>query len=183
MSERNKAAKTGSKQGVASGNPLGLRHPALTPMPEALRPRPIAHVDAGAVARAPKSRGGAMAGRRTTGRQSGYVINLEALQRVVSPLEDRARRTGRHGAMVARLERVRVAVDGGATIRAAVTDGQVDSWHARQALTHALGVGQNVTDWDQERFRTQGERLALVERVLAELGVGKRRGGWSVSGR
>lgn len=46
-------------------------------------------------------------------------------------------------------------------------------------MSNALGVP--LANWDREPGRTLGERLALVERSLAECGDAPRRGGWSVS--
>lgn len=62
-----------------------------------------------------------------------------------------------------------------------IGDGEAISWHARDALTHRLGVGEFVANWDGRKHRTQSERIALVDAVLEELGADKRRGGWSVS--
>jgi len=57
---------------------------------------------------------------------------------------------------------------------------------AKSAYAVRIEANGQLVDWDRSLSRTQLERIALVERVLAELGaepVPPRRGGWSVSGR
>ena len=143
-------------------NPLGMHPCALTPMPAELRP--CAAVGA--------LRGGAVGSRRAPGVVSGYV----------SPLRARAERTGHLDELRQRLTAARREVRAGGSLLEAVADGTLEGWRARLALQHALGFP--LADWDNAAGRTQGERLALVERVLSELGVAQvRRGGWSVSGR
>lgn len=112
-------------------------------------------------------------GRRVAGGKSSLYV---------SPLADRAERRGHLTELSAHLLGVKAAVAAGDTLLEAVGDGTLWGWRSREALSHALGVP--VANWDRERGRTQAERLALVERVLSELGVALvRRGGWSVSGR
>ena len=137
-------------------NPLGLHHPAATPMPQELRSAPQRAVSA--------------AGERRVsgGKQSAYV----------SPLGARAERRGELVELRAHVAAVRVAVDAGGTLLEAVADGTLWGWRTREALSHALG--EPLANWDRQPGRTRLERVALVERVLAELGV-VHRGGWQVS--
>jgi len=91
----------------------------------------------------------------------------------------RVERNGQLVGLVEFLRHVRVEVDAGGALTAAVADGTLWGWRARQALSHCLGVP--VATWDAEPGRTQQERLALVARALTECGVEARRGGWAVS--
>ena len=148
----NPVARGGKRgQGVA----LGLSHPALTPMPAALRlsaPVPT------------------MGARRVAVVKSAYAVRIEA--------------NGQPVDLVDFLLKVRAQAYAGGFLTDAVADGTLWGWRARMALTQALGFGENLVDWDRSLARTQLERIALVERVLAELGaepVPPRRGGWSVS--
>ena len=140
-----------------AANPLGLRHPSLVPMPAALRlsaPVPT------------------MGARRVAVVKSAYAVRIEANGQLVD--------------LVDFLLKVRAQAYAGGFLTDAVADGTLWGWRARMALTQALGFGENLVDWDRSLARTQLERIALVERVLAELGaepVLPRRGGWSVSGR
>ena len=104
------------------------------------------------------------------GRKSGYVA---------SPRADRLRRTGCLEQVVKHLEVVRRHVAGGGSITEALLTGTLAAWHARLALNAGCDSA-SVATWDERR--TQAERLALVDRVLGELG-GKQQhgGGWSVS--
>lgn len=75
------------------------------------------------------------------------------------------------------LRAVRFAVQDGEALTDAVATGTLWGWRAREALSNCLGVP--LANWDREPGRTQLERLALVERVLAECGV-EHKGGWRV---
>jgi len=134
-------------------------------MPQELRPRPgVLSLGEGEVA----------VGSRRAARASGYV----------SPLRDRAERTGHLAELIARLRAARRAVLADGSLLEAVADGTLEGWRTRLALQHALGFA--LADWDQAAGRTRAERLALVDRVLTELGAQPtpaRRGGWSVTGR
>lgn len=90
----------------------------------------------------------------------------------------RAERRGELPEVVQALLAVRVAVRAGGTLLESVADGTLLGWRTREALNSCLS--EPVANWDRAAGRTQGERLALVERALAELGV-VHRGGWSVS--
>lgn len=166
------SAKQKAKSGACSepsraessgGNPLGLPHPARTPMPEALRP---------SVASA--------SGVRRVRRKavSDYVA---------SAWVSRAQRTGQVLGLADRLRALLAQVEAGANIVDGVADGTLWGWHTRQALGCALG--ENLVAWDGQIGRSRGERLALIRRALGELGAtapetlgpAKRRGGWSVS--
>lgn len=149
---------TSRAQEGARGNPLGLRHPARTPMPEELRTPP-------SVAASPTT------GRRVAGGQrSGYVSALAA----------RAERNGTAPALRLRLEQLRVAAEAGRPLLPLVADGSLDGWATRCALTAALPFGVSLADWDRDPGRTRLERVALVMRVLGEVAP-PRRGGWRVT--
>jgi len=94
-----------------------------------------------------------------------------------SPYAARAERKGQLVELVDVLRAVRGEAQQGRALTDAVATGTLWGWRAREALSHCLGVP--LANWDRERGRTQGERLALVDRVLAELGL-ERRGGWRV---
>ena len=99
-----------------------------------------------------------------------------------SPYAVRAERKGQLVGLVEILLSVRDGVHDGATLLDGVATGTLWGWRARMALDTALPMGFALADWDNAPGRTQLERLALVERVLAECGhVEARRGGWSVS--
>jgi len=95
-----------------------------------------------------------------------------------SPYAVRAERKGQLVELVDFLRQVRAEVDAGGTLSAAVADGTLWGWRARQALSHCLG--EPVATWDAQPGRTQLERLALVVRALAECGEAPCRGGWRV---
>lgn len=97
-----------------------------------------------------------------------------------SPYAVRAEGKGQLVGIVAVLLAVRDGVRDGATLLDGVADGTLWGWRARLALSDVLT--QPVADWDNAPGRTQLERLAVVERALAECGhVETHRGGWSVS--
>lgn len=155
MSE-GKSSKQGSRgQVVASGrNALGMASKATVP-PTDWRTR--LHVRTSTTGR-----------RVVGGKKSGYV----------APMAARADRRGELVELRAHLATVRTAVAGGDSLLEAVADGTLWGWRSREALSHALGLP--LANWDREPGRTLGERLALVDRVLAECGVVAHRGGWSV---
>ncbi|MDP2271279.1 MAG: hypothetical protein Q8K32_11145 [Archangium sp.] len=82
--------------------------------------------------------------------------------------------------VVSFLVQVRRDVAAGSTLVEAVADGTLLGWRAREAINSCLN--EPVANWDRERGRTKGERLALLARVLGELGVAPHRGGWNVGG-
>lgn len=151
-------------------NALGVFPRFTTPRPAALG-GPVSQELRGTIAVLDSARGGSVGSRRAA-RSSCYV----------SPQRARAERSGTIGQLRATLSAARSHVVGGGTLLEAVADGTAAGWQARLALQHALSFGENLADWDNAAGRTQAERLALVERVLAELGdEPTRRGGWSVS--
>ena len=104
-----------------------------------------------------------MGARRVAVEKSAYAVRSE--------------RKGQLVELVEFLRRVRAEVDEGGSLSEAVADGTLWGWRARQALSHCLGLP--VATWDAEHGRTRLERLALVERALAECGV-EHKGGWRV---
>lgn len=144
---------------------LALPHPARTPMPAALRSNPLGLSHP---ARTPMSERlqPTMGSRRAGGPKSPYAVRSE--------------RKGQLVELVDVLRRVRFGVQDGEALTDAVADGTLWGWRAREALSNCLGVP--LANWDREPGRTMGERLALVERVLAECGEAPRRGGWTVGG-
>ena len=95
-----------------------------------------------------------------------------------TPLAARAERRGHLVELGDRLRLARVAVTAGSTLTEVVADGTLWGWRAREALSHVLG--EPLANWDGRAGRTQLERIAVVERALAECGV-VHRGGWAVS--
>lgn len=91
----------------------------------------------------------------------------------------RVERKGQLVGLVEFLRQVRAEVRAGGALTAAVADGTLWGWRARQALSHCLG--EPVATWDAQPGRTQLERSALVSRALAECGDEPHRGGWMVS--
>lgn len=170
VSEEKRAGATGKAQGGSSRS----RHPMGLPA----RSTPAAHQRQPATVIPTDWRTRLHVRSSTTGRRvAGGKSSL-----YVSPLADRAERRGQLTELSAHLFGVKAAVAAGDSLLEAVGDGTLWGWRSREALSHALGVP--LANWDRERGRTQAERLALVDRVLSELGVTQvRRGGWSVSGR
>lgn len=163
---------TGLTREESSGSSLGLSHPALTPMPAALRrdarnPLGLSHPAITPMPLALRSRVPAptMGSRRVAVAMSPYAVHSEGRGQLVE--------------LVAFLQQVRIDVLEGSSITRAVSDGTLWGWRARLALSDC--AGQPVAVWDEQPGRTQGERLALVDRSLAECGVERHRGGWSVS--
>lgn len=166
MSEGTRRAKAARNTAVAVGSdPLQMRHPALVPMPEDLRP-PHERRES-----SPEERGlYAVAG----GRRGGFDADAPWAWRVIE---------AGHGAEVQEsLALVRSAVVEGCTLMEVVADGTLKGWHVREALSAV--VGEPLANWDTRRGRTQGERMAAVERAIGELGALRplRRGGWTVGG-
>lgn len=97
-----------------------------------------------------------------------------------SPYAVRAEGKGQLVGLVAVLLAVRAGVREGATLLDGVATGTLWGWRARLSLSDVLT--QPLADWDNAPGRTQLERLAVVERALAECGhIETHRGGWSVS--
>lgn len=103
-------------------------------------------------------------GRRLAVRKSAYAVRAEGKGQLVGIVEV--------------LLAVREGVRDGATLLDGVATGTLWGWRARLALSDVLSVP--VADWDAAPGRTQLERLAVVERALAECGV-EHRGGWRVT--
>jgi hypothetical protein len=100
-------------------------------------------------------------------RKSAYAIRAEGKGQLVG--------------IIAVLLATREQVRDGASLLDGVADGTLWGWRARLALSDVLTAP--VADWDNAPGRTQLERLAVVERALAECGhVEVHRGGWRVSG-
>ena len=138
---------------------LGLSHPAITSLPQEL-------------ISPPQGSSSVTGERRVAGKSSAYV----------APIGARAERRGHLEELTARLCLVRRGVAGGSTIVDEVADGTLMGWRAREALSNVLG--EPVVTWDSRGGRTNLERVAVVERALAELGhqyAPPRRGGWSIS--
>lgn len=99
-----------------------------------------------------------------------------------SPYAARSERRGELRAVVAGLLEVRRGAQRGSSLLGIVADGTTEGWRLREALTNAAGAP--LARWDGEQYRSQADRLALVERALDLYGyVRPRRGGWSVGGR
>lgn len=153
---------------------LGLHRPASTPMPAMRRPKPLG-LGRATTPPPPELRLGARpltsGARRAVAKQSAYK----------SPLAWRAEQKGDLSDLRARLQAVKAAVVEGRSLLDAVATGTLWGWRARLALSDVLTAP--VADWDSAPGRTQLERLAVVERALAECGhVETHRGGWNVSG-
>lgn len=140
-----------------------LKHPALTPMPEALRgqKQPIS-----TAASLPTT-----GARRVRGRRSSYSIGVGCGLGL-----DRAKtmRAAIPALLVARASLLR-----GGLLFDGVAVGTADGWTARMLLQRACDA-TNLHAWETAKGRTEAERLALVDRVLADCGH-VRRGGWTVS--
>ena len=98
-----------------------------------------------------------------------------------SPYAARAERHGELKRVVTLLLDVRSRARRGSTLLDAVATGDADGWAVREALSNACGYP--LSGWDGAAFRTQSDRLALVDRALGLYGYVERarRGGWSVS--
>ena len=97
-----------------------------------------------------------------------------------SPYAVRAEGKGQLIGLVEFLLAVREEVRDGGALTDAVADATLWGWRARLALSDVLGVP--LANWDRAPGRTQLERLAVVERALAECGHSdNHRGGWLIS--
>ena len=148
---------------------IGLPPPgaALTQPPEALRPR---------------HNGSAMGSRSTRRNESAYVVRLDDAQprHELASLEHRLEPLHARD-ICRRLVAVRAAVRRGSTILDNVADGTIPGWRARMAISR-LCPAANLLLWDSEKWRTQMEREALIEKCLGLYGYvePRRRGGWAV---
>lgn len=140
-----------------------LKHPALTPMPAALRSqrRPISTPSTLPTTGA----------RRVRGRQSAYSVGVGCGLGV-----DRA---ATMRAAIPALLAARSSLVRGGLLFDGVADSTTDGWCARQLLQRTAGAA-NLHAWETAKGRTYGERLALIDRVLTDCGH-VRRGGWAVS--
>lgn len=154
---RNDKAANRNISGASGTNPL-LSHPAVTPMPVEL----MATVE-----------------RRDSTPVSGARLAKSAQSGYVAPVTARLERTGKSGAVVARLKRLRQQVLNGDTLSDAIADGQLESWQAREPLGVAC-ESRSVIEWDSRIGRTQADRVAVVDKALVLSGF-VRRGGWRVS--
>lgn len=159
------ARAVSSGVGAAGGNPLRLQHPASVPLPNDLLP-PAERSDS-----LPQS-GGLYAVEG--GRRNGFDAD--------APWAWRAIEAGHGAELQVSLSALRAAVAEGSTLMEVVADGTLRGWHAREAMSAV--VGEPLANWDTRRGRTQGERMAAVERAIGELGALRplRRGGWTVGG-
>ena len=150
-------------EAVATG--LGLTHPALTPMPEELRPVEERRKSA------PVGAVGGVAVRRVRGAR-GYDVG--------APWVGRIDRAGLHADMKQHLEAARVEVLGGASLLDVVCDGTLWGWRLRMCFSGI--ASEAIANWDAVPGRTQAERLAVVERAIGELAEQERNaGGWTVT--
>lgn len=168
--QRNRPSATGMEQEGASR--FSLSHPAKTPMPAALRSSPIGLRHPASTPPPPELRYRVVTptsgGRRVATKKSAYAVRAEQKGQLVGLVEV--------------LLAVRTGVRDGATLLDGVCTGTLWGWRARLALSDVLTAP--LADWDNEAGRTQLERLAVVERALAECGhVETHRGGWSISSR
>ena len=160
-----RARVVSSEVGAASGNPLRLQHPSSIPVPNDLLP-PQERAESSPQVGGLYSVDG--------GRRNGFDADAPWAWRMVE---------AGHGAEVqASLAALRQAVIEGSTLMEVVADGTLKGWHTREAMSAV--VGEPMANWDTRRGRTQGERLAAVERAIGELGALRplRRGGWTVGG-
>jgi hypothetical protein len=105
-------------------------------------------------------------------RVSGYVVRVEAEALPLCPAARRSQARGQLEAAQRRLLQVQRDVMAGATLFEAVADATVEGWHARMALTAALGgVDVALPQWDAERGRNLRDRLWLVGKTLEMWGV------------
>ena len=166
MSKTTRRVRAVPTEGVASeSNPLRLQHPAKSTFPNELLPADERRESA------PEA-GGLYAVEG--GRRNGFDADAPWAWRVIE---------AGHGSEVQlSLAALRSAVVEGCTLMEVVADGTLRGWHAREAMSAV--VGEPLANWDTRRGRTQGERLAAVERAIGELGALKplRRGGWTVGG-
>lgn len=155
--------------GAAGGNPLRLQHPSSVSMPQDLLPPQERR-------ESPPESGSGTGGLYSVdgGRRNRFDADAPWAWRMVE---------AGHGAeLQLALSGLRAAVIEGATIMEVVADGTLKGWHTREAMSAV--VGEPLANWDTRRGRTQGERMAAVERAIGELGALRplRRGGWTVGG-
>lgn len=164
MSEGNRRSSQLALADVASGVCLfRLAHPALTPMPEELRPH-------GKQGQSAPVSSGVVAVRREKSRR-GYDTG--------APWVTRAKARGDFMEERHRLEAVRDLVAAGWSLLEAVADGTLWGWRLRLDLSNVCG--EALANWDRKPGRTQAERLAVVDRALGEMAEQAPRGGWVVT--
>lgn len=88
--------------------------------------------------------------------------------RDVAPWVSRAVRQNKAEAIRVRLLKARKQVERGWSLTRIVADGTLIGWSLRMLFTGICG--DFVVDWDQRRGRTKLERVAVVERAIAEIG-------------
>ena len=170
MAKAARGARAVRSQVGASGSALlsaRLSHPSSIPMPNDLLPPQERRESS------PEVGTGALYSV-DGGRRNGFDAD--------APWAWRAVEAGHGAELQVSLVGVRAAVVEGATLMEVVADGTLKGWHAREALSAV--VSEPLANWDTRRGRTQGERLAVVERAIGELGALRpmRRGGWTVGG-
>lgn len=157
-----------------------LSHPALTPMPKALRnarqSRPIPHAGSPHVDAGPT-----VGARRAKPAESKYVATPKAPRAlgIGVGVGLGVNRDANIKTAIPALRRARRALLTGGDLFDGVADGTSEGWLARILLQRAAGAGA-LLDWERRHGRSVYERLALVDRVLAECGF-EQRGGWQVS--
>lgn len=145
-----------AQEAARCSNPLGLRHPALTQTPTALR------------ASAPPVTLPVAGGIRVKPKQSPYSATAARLER-----------KGEREATVMALLRVRRHVLDGHSLLDAVADGTLAGWAARMVLADALG-STRLPQWDAQEGRTQIERRHICDKALSLAGY-IHAGGWTVT--
>ncbi len=150
---------------------LGLHRPASTPMPAMRQPRPLGLSHP---ARTPPP-------LELMTQRAPPISGARRVAVAKSPYAVRSERKGQLVGLVEFLLEVRREVRDGGSLTDAVAVGTLWGWRARLALSDVLEVP--LANWDRAPGRTQLERLAVVERALAECGhVENHRGGWTVGG-
>lgn len=110
--------------------------------------------------------------------QASRAAGAIRIRKSESPYAARAERRGDLRVVVALLLEVRRRARRGESLLD-IADASAEGWLAREALSNA--AGRPLAGWDSEQWRTQTDRLALVERTLDLYGyVRPRRGGWTV---
>ena len=159
-----RAESKGDVAGAVKGLRLG-HHPETLSVPEELLPPHLRGLST------PETRGlVAVDG----GRRDGFDAD--------APWAWRAIEAGHGAELQLSLSALRSAVIEGSTLMEVVADGTLKGWHTREAISAVLR--EPLANWDTSRGRTQGERLAVVDRAIGELGALRplRRGGWTVGG-
>lgn len=111
------------------------------------------------------SMGGSTGGRRVRRRVSQYVVK----SRPLTPLAYRLQCAGELEEVRERALEALRRVEAGWCLFDVFADGTLSGWRLRLALARL--AGRPADEWDREPGRLQLERWALVQRLLAELGL------------